>query len=166
MAKDQKAYFKGWYEKNAEELAAKRKARYESDPEYAERAKERTRLGKMAKRLERQKERLKTGAPLRVAGGGPRKPVPVVMPSGKVVQGYTVGEVARRLGKSYHTLKKWRQIGVLPASPLKTDMGHGLYTEAMIDVLKSAVAKRIDVSVSDKSFTEEVVAGWEQALRA
>lgn len=164
MAVDPKEYNRDYYEKNREALSERRKAKYKDDPEYAAKAKERSKLRRMEAKIARQKERLKSGQPLRATGGGPRKPVPVVLSSGKVVMGFTVGEVARRIGKTYFTLKKWRQLGVLPESPLKTDAGHGLYTEEMINVLKSAVARRIEVSASDKTFTEEVSSGWEGVL--
>lgn len=164
MATDSRAYNQDYYDKNRAAISDRRKGKYQSDPEYAERARERAKLRRMKLKIDRQTERLKTGSPLRAKGGGPRKPVSVVMSDGRVVLGYTVGEVARRIGKTYFTLKKWRQLGVLPESPLKTDAGHGLYTVEMINVLKSAVAKRMMVSSSDTTFTEEVRDGWAAVL--
>lgn len=79
-------YYKDWYEKNRGDLLARRRAKYRSDPEYAEKCKENARdYRKRAKKTER-----KEGPQTRE-----RKPV-LVDVGGQQRKGWSVGHLAKK----------------------------------------------------------------------
>ncbi len=51
-----KATHRRWYNRNSEEYNERRKSRYQDDPDYAEKARERARAYKARKRLEKAKK--------------------------------------------------------------------------------------------------------------
>ncbi len=159
-ARDRSDYFRTYYEENREELSDKRRDRYQSDPEYRERAKEAARVYRAKKKAER--DRLIAEGKIEPASrGGPRKPVEVQV-NGRPALAYTITTVANEVGRSVDALNNWAKSGIFPITPLRSAGGDRLYTTAMILVLKDAILKRGTVSAKDESFCEEVLDGWRE----
>lgn len=138
-------YFREWYEKNREEVLNKRRKRYREDPEYAERCRQNAR------------GRKRTGG--KTGPSKERRPVSFSY-GGKVVSGWTVSHLAKRVGRSVPTIRNWVNAGSMPESPIRTDVGHRLYTDGMILVVRKAVNKRGRIKSGDQEFYQEIVEGW------
>ena len=58
-------------------------------------------------------------------------------PEGRVFQAHYIGELAARLGKSSHTIRRWEREGVLPPTPAEQRVRRGparrLYPPHWID---------------------------------
>lgn len=107
-------------------------------------------------------------------------PRPTVMPNGKELDLFTIGALAKALGRPVITLKLWMSEGQLPTSPYRLPttidkngeerQGRRLYSRSMIE---SAVAiftkfgvlhvKRIDWEKYRK-VTDEIADAWEKSL--
>ena len=145
-------YYKDWYEKNRGDLLARRRAKYRSDPEYAEKCKENARdYRKRAKKTER-----KEGPQTRE-----RKPV-LVDVGGQQRKGWSVGHLAKRINRSVPTSNHWAKHGLLPETPIRSDGGARLYTDAMIMAVGEAVGRRGQVSRRDESFRSEIAERWQE----
>jgi excisionase family DNA binding protein len=55
----------------------------------------------------------------------------------------TIGEVARRLGVSSDSIRRWEDEGKIP-KPRRTCGGWRTYTDSEIDELKKAVAQHVE----------------------
>ena len=139
-------YFREWYEKNREDVLNRRRKRYREDPEYAERCRQNARARK------------RTGKP---ASSKERRPV-AFQYGGKVVSGWTVSHLAKRVGRSVPTIRNWVNSGAMPESPIRTDVGHRLYTDGMILVIRKAVSKRGRIKAGDQDFFREIADGWNE----
>ncbi len=154
--------YKGWYEENKEELAARRKERYANDPEYKERVLEQNRKHREA----RKKEEAKKPKP-KVRVPRNRKPLTALVlldgaPTPKEL--VHIGAFSRAIGKSIPTVHQWERSGLLPRTPLFMNGNakkERLYTAEMIEVVKVEIIKRSGrVSASDLTFRDDVTAGW------
>jgi hypothetical protein len=154
--------YKDWYAKHAAELAEKRRQRYENDPEYKQKVLEQNR----AYREKKSAEAKKIPKP-RVRIPRHRKPVAINVPINGVLtlkQLVHVGYFARAISRSVPTVHQWERSGVLPRTPF-TLVGRNkqerLYTSEMIAVVRSAMEARSGtISISDRTFHEEIVNGW------
>lgn len=138
-------YFQRWYAENRDTLLNKRRKRYREDKDYAEKCRENAR------------NRPRVGTQRH--GSRARRPVAFVL-GGRNMKGWTVAHLAKRLGRSVPTIRNWVKSGAMPDSPIRTDMGHRLYTDGMILVVRKAVAKRGRISAGDLGFHMEVSEGW------
>jgi hypothetical protein len=154
--------YSDWYEKNKGTLAARRKDRYESDPEYRDRVLEQNRKHRDKKR----KEEAKKPKP-KVRIPRHRKPITVMVlingaPTPKEL--VHIGAFSRAIGKSIPTVHQWERNGLLPKTPLYmngTSKRERLFTAEMINVVKVEIAKRSGrVSAKDASFCKDVTSGW------
>ena len=154
--------FKLWYEKNADDLAARRRQRYYSDPEYRRKVIE-------SNRLYRQKKADADKAALPPAKRQPtRRPISVAVAVGSksiVHNLFHIGVMAKELGRSSATLRMWESVGILPKTPFiraGRAKQERLYTAEMICVVKKSVdARGGEVSFSDSSMLSEIAEGWE-----
>lgn len=164
--KEKKAWtYKDWYSAHAKELSERRRARYESDPEYKKKILEQNRLYREKKARE---DSARPKPMIRVPKR--RKPVIGIVPiNGKQtpVQLVHIGAFARAIQRSVPTIHQWERNGLLPRTPFFVDSKNKqerLYTSDMIGVVKKAVESRNGtVSVSDGSFHVEIVSGWSSA---
>lgn len=154
---DRSAYQSMYYEKKRESRSEERKRRYREDPEYREKVKERAKMYRAKKAEERARQIAEGIIPKRKKQ---EKTVDRISVSGKMVNAYTITEVAHRVGRSFAALKRWSYLGVLPETPYRSERGNRLYTDAMIMVIKTAILMRGRVKVKDRSFYDDIVEGW------
>lgn len=151
--KDRSEYQRHYYEQHKEELSERRKRKYRDDPEYREKVKC---ASKRYRALQREGRKKTIVDKPRVRK--PRKPV-VVEVNGSSVLAYTVSTLAIKIGRSVNTVNRWISIGVIPRTPLWSDRGDRLYTDAMILVVKMAVQSRGIVG-RDPNVYSEIESGW------
>jgi len=60
---------------------------------------------------------------------------------GKSIKMFTIGEVAKELGRSHLTVRKWERDGVLPPAEYRSESNRRLYTEAQVEAIKRMVEK-------------------------
>lgn len=120
--------FKNWYEKNKDDLSAKRKAAYRSDPVKREEAKRRAK--------ETRKRRRDGEAVQRVLYREHR---------GKTVPVYSTGYVACSLGCSNTMILNWERRGWIP--PPVFDEPHRLYLDHQLGLMQ----KLYDVAAKGKA---------------
>ena len=144
-------YYKEWYEKNREDLLARRRAKYRDDEGYAAKCRESARDYRRRCRKTEKTEGPQTRE---------RKPVYVEV-GGERRVGWSVGHLAKRINRSVPTINHWAKHGLLPETPIRSGGGARLYTDAMIMAVGEAVNRRGQVSKSDESFRSEIVEKWE-----
>lgn len=147
---DRSEYFSEWYGENRFDVLAKRRDKYANDPDYAKKARESSR---------RYRDEVKSGKRVPGESGQERGPVMVKM-DGYHVEARTVRHLAEGIGRSVQTINYWTKHGSFPDTPLKTPGGHRLYTDDMIEVVRSAVESRLEIPRGDLEFKREIVTGW------
>ena len=145
-------YFEDWYKQNRLSILARRRERYANDPDYAARCREAS-----SKYREGLKGRRQSNPPAK----RPRKPTALVL-NGVPTQGWSVGHLAAKIGRSIPTVNHWAKQGLLPETPLRGNGDARLYTEEMMRVVSSAVLRRGEVKKTDRSFYEEIEEGWRE----
>ena len=65
----------------------------------------------------------------------PVKSMKYTLPSGRVVDLYSIGYLAESLGRSTPTIRKWEISGIIPNSMFRTSNGVRMYTDEQIDIL-------------------------------
>lgn len=153
------AYFKDYYDRKKDELAKKRKDKYDNDPEY----REKIRISSIALRTRKKAElsRLRELGLLPKKVHKKRSPRTYFMEiNGIMTQVYSIEEVSKKTNRSKVVLRDWIKRGIIPRSPLTTKKGYSLYTESMIDVINEVVASRTTVFSKD-CLGDEVLRLWE-----
>lgn len=141
--------FKSWYEEHGGGLNEERRNRYKSDPEYRAKVREWNRNSRERKverrREEREKEldAIKVKLP-KIAYGSDVK----INVDGKEVgtKIYTLGVLAKALGRAKVTLYKWEKDGLLPKTPFRSPAGDRLYTPEMVLWIREVLEKSGHVS--------------------
>jgi len=159
VRKDRSAYQKAYYESKRQELSAKRKSRYRSDPEARRKAIENARAYRIKKKAERDRL-IKEGKIEPKYATGPRLPVDVEV-DGRLVPAYTITTVSKRVKRSVAALNAWSNSKMMPLTPFRSPRGDRLYTDGMIMVIKMAVQSRGLVRKSDGLYGE-IVEGWKE----
>lgn len=185
---DKSEYLRAYREQKGDEIASKRKTRYDTDPEYRAACIERAKRSYAKRRAELDK--LRRGGllppPRRKKTAGtenlahtvcplcrrpfPQKPKPVFMLISKRYQVtmFPLREVAYRLGKNARTIAGWISDKVMPDSQYKSKGGHRLWTQDQIELLMKVCSRydlRPPVSFVKCGFVAELRAEWEK-LRA
>lgn len=111
MAKDSSDYFKEWYSRNRDEFLARRRERYTSDTEYAERQRRYTKESRDRKK------------------------------SGEIQEGKTLNDLARALDLSTGTLRYWLKQGYMPTPQKHESSGRYIVSDESIALIKSAFAQ-------------------------
>ena len=159
-ARSRSDYYRQYYEDHRDDLSDKRRDRYQTDPEYREKAKAAARLYRQKKKAERDQLRAEGKLPP-ARPKGPRKPVEVAV-NGSRALAHTITVAAERIGRSVDTLNHWSKVGLLPITPIRSPRGDRLFTDGMILVVNMAVMKRGEVSVKDSTFRVEIENGWRE----
>lgn len=159
MTETQDNYFSRYWQKNSVKVNKKRKQRYDSDPDYAEKARQAARDYRKRKKEEILKEREEAGEPLVKKGGGPRKPKEIEV-NGAITEAVTIGTVASEIGVSVQKLNYWRKIGILPQTPLESESGEMLYTYGMVEAIKRTVSGLKRVTKKDKWIYNRIKSIW------
>jgi DNA-binding MarR family transcriptional regulator len=99
------------------------------------------------------------------------------LPSGRKIQMYTLGSLAKALGRSTKTMRQWLDKGILPASPYrmpakvgrngKEYAGRRLYSRAMVEAAVDIFTKaglmdteRVEWSLH-RSLVDKIAEAWE-----
>jgi len=147
----ERKYQRDYYEKNKEEILRKRREKYQGDAEYR------------AKVMERARKYRKKQCPLTEIRGrkkGPLPPVRVNAKSGKLVQAYSTGYVADKLGITMQTLRKWVRKGKIPETPYWISTGR-VWTQRMVNaMIKAKGACRSTGGTRSKNYFSQVRESW------
>lgn len=143
-------YFKSWYDENKDELAAKRKQRYEDDPEYRQQVVDQSRKYRKGNR-DAPRVRL------------PRHQVPKehALPDGSVIKLYSVGAFALYVRRSVQSINHWQREGLLPMTPYRAGKrGFRLYTKEMMDVVREIVGDKRRIFPVDPNMGSRIKESW------
>lgn len=155
---DRKSYNKGYYEKNREAIAERRRKKYEEDEEFRKKRLEWSRKYRERLQREREKRAERKGVEYVRRRGGPRKPVEVEI-GGEAELAFTIRTLAKRTGRSLATIRSWRDKGLFPETPYRTQRGESLYTLRMIKALASVLRKHTRVTAGS-TFRADVEKRW------
>lgn len=133
--------FKDWYRVNAPDLNARRRKRYDKDPEYREAVKKLNTRARKKQRNKFKEEKLAEAEAIKMRTSvGAWKTVDVEV-DGVVIPMFTIGAIARVLGRSISTLRVWEKNGLLPETPYRANNGARLYTVETIEHMHAVLAK-------------------------
>jgi len=136
---DRSEYHKKYYQRNKEKILARRKQRYEDNPEREKRY-----MREYRKRQRRD-----------------RPPITRKIEIGGVTAFvYTVGEMAKKIDRSVSTVNNWERSGTMPETPFCTEGGYRLYTDGMVSVIREALAHKPRPTKGDEEFYDMVKEGW------
>ena len=126
-------YNRNYYAHRKKQIAARKKQRYDHDPEYkaqilATRVQQResekkARHREAAKRIP---SRQKPGKRMKVTLGDGRQVVSVML---------SIGKAAYIIGIATTTLRKWEGEGIIPDAKFRTQGGHRLYSTAQAEAM-------------------------------
>ena len=138
MPLDAKTYSRAYYASHREELAERRKKRYQADPQYRDQDKARAMEQYRRRRDERIKARNGEAVIQHVRGyNRPR----IFLIGGQSVLVRCVLEFADRLGRNVQTVTAWERRGVIPPPSVVDEMCRRWYTDRHIEVVGLAVKK-------------------------
>lgn len=144
-------YYEQWYKENRDEVAKKRKQRYESDPDYREMVLERS-----AKYRERQREVTQVRVPRHhkprmFQREGDEKKVPL----------YSIGAFASYINRSVQSINHWESNGLLPRTPYRVGKrGFRYYSAEMMEVVRRVVGNKRRLFPVDVGMGEEIHQAW------
>lgn len=157
-------YSKAYYRKNREEIAEKKKKRYESDPEYKEEILERARERRHRIALEREERRKKEPKK------DPMTPHVFALNVGGIdrkLNMYTAGQLALLVGRKTQTIRLWERNGILPEALYRSMAGDRLYTEFQIrnisriyDQVVSEFGNKARTRIGQTNFSKLVSEFW------
>ncbi len=132
-SKTRKDYYADWYEENGDDLNDRRRDRYANDPEYKAKVRQwnqearerRKKTRKAEKRAEKRAVKMKASA-------GAWKTVDHEV-DGVLTRMFTIGALARAVGKGISTIRVWERTGTMPETPYRSEKGDRLYTVEMVE---------------------------------
>lgn len=158
---DQSVYFAAWYAKNRGSVAARRKKRYRTDPEYRE---------SVHARNAAYRERQRGGKPptahwARAEAKTARKTGRRLLPRllrlrGEDVVCYTNGVLLDAIRITLATLVVWHDKGIIPPPTSRDTMGRRWYSVEYIACLADCVRAAREGGWSNAQFTEAVAAAF------
>jgi|WetSurMetagenome_2_1015567.scaffolds.fasta_scaffold08587_6 DNA-binding transcriptional MerR regulator len=117
---------------------SKRRQKYSEDPEY----RERVRSGNSRYREQvRSRARVEKLHAIRVARSSAAWKTVEIEIDGVLTRVFTVGALAKAVGKSVSTIRMWERNGSLPPTPYKTAQGERLYTLEMVESVRNALRR-------------------------
>lgn len=137
MPEKGKFNYQDWYEENKEEVSRRRQEKYETNPEYREKAIARARYyywtkkrkNEITKEVDMDEVELKSDKLLRIDINNPNDrrygqsiEVPV----------YDAGQLGRYMERSAQTIRLWERRGVIPHAFWRDGRGYRLYTEDQV----------------------------------
>ncbi len=128
---------KQWYEDRKDEIAEKRKEKYDSDPEH--RARVRARSREYQRRKAEEKRQAQGNGVVCARVRRPRRPKAVRLADGSTVQMYTVGTLANAIGKTTQTVSKWENEQFIPSTPFRAAGDVRLFSQKMIEAVADAL---------------------------
>jgi len=134
--------FKVWYEQNAAALSIKRKMRYSTDPDYRARVLNLNASARRARKVQQFHES-EVERKARVVGDPPTTPWKshTVEVDGVEVQAFTIGALARALGRSIQAIRLYEGQGHIPVTPHRSSKGDRLYTYDMVNDIRAVLER-------------------------
>ena len=111
--------FKDYYKENREKLLARRRKRYQTDPEYRK-LRQRDALGYYNRKVKRAVPSVRT----------------ILYRRGRKY--FTIGLLAKFIHRDEDTIRRYHRSGILPPTTVKHKDGWRLYTEAQVNLLQRA----------------------------
>lgn len=141
-------YFQQWYESNRDELNQRRRTRYQSDPTYRAKIRSWNQTTREKRKRELEKEAREVKRAVKMQPSSTWKTISVEV-DGVEVRMFTVGALAKALGKSISTLRVWEQNGTIPETPYRSQKGDRLYTLEMVEAVRRTLSRsgRLDSAV-------------------
>lgn len=149
MPPDQKSpYFQEWYEENRDDLNVRRRERYANDKAYRDKVQKWNKDARHRRRKSAEREERKAKRAVKLQTSGQWKTVEVEV-DGVKVRMFTIGALAKAIGKGISTIRVWERNGVLPETPHRSNKGDRLYTLEMVESIQSALKKagKLDIGV-------------------
>jgi ribosomal protein S8E len=150
VSKKKNDVFKRWYGDNREEYNKRRKNRYDTDPEYREKVKERARLSKRRK--------------IAAMGGAVTRSW-----KGTTLLVYRIGRVCEKLGINKNVILDWENRGIIP-TPIFGGK-HRVYTQNQMDLIrelyeevKTANGDYKEVHMIENSRKLHIKSQWDSGL--
>lgn len=144
--------FKVWYQHNAGALSEKRKMRYKTDPAYRKRVLNLNAAARRVRKAAQFKEQ-EAERKARVVGEPPtsRWKSRTIEVNGVEVQAFTIGALARALGRSIQAIRLYEGQGHIPATPYRSPKGDRLYTLDMVNEIRTQLEQTGRTSSSGKA---------------
>lgn len=153
-------YYREYYRKHREELAAKRRRRYADDPEYRERV--RTRAVESFRRKRDEKLKAQGGVPKPARSRGFNRPR-VMEQDGKSILLHGVGIFADHVGVSVQSITSWEQEKIAPPPTVIDEMNRRWYSDAHINLIAHVVQKfRLEGGRRVADLKDRVWQAWEK----
>jgi len=149
MPKAAKApYFQEWYDDNRDDLNARRREKYATDPAYRAKVQKWNRAARARRRREADKEDREARRAVKLRQSERWKTVEVEV-DGVMVKMFTIGALAKAIGKGISTIRVWERSGVLPETPYRSKKGDRLYSLEMVESIQAALKKagKLDIGV-------------------
>lgn len=132
---DHPGYHKQYYRAHRDEIAEKKKKKYETDSQYRKEILRRSRVRKAAQRQAREeaKATAKAKDPME-----PKKHTVSIGGREITVLMYSISQLARCFGRTAQTVRLWEKKGHLPKATYRCNNGNRLYTEFQVKMLVAA----------------------------
>ena len=79
-----------------------------------------------------------------------------MLPSGKTIEVFSIGTLAKTLNRSSTTIRRWEHLGIIPTTFFTSPRGFRMYSQEQIDLIarcaKEAKIKH-GVSIADTEFS-------------
>lgn len=153
---DTKFSFKTWYKTNKKSLNKGRRAKYDTDEEYRQRVLQMNRDARARRRVKQKKEKdAERGATLLRAATVPWKQ------SGQL---FTIGALARSLGRSVQTVRLWEERGLIPPTQHRSEKGDRLYTSEQITRAVEILREQGKIEQEGELREASVLAGYARVV--
>lgn len=135
-----RGYFQEWYGENRDDLNERRRERYATDEEYRAKVQKWNRDARERRRREADKEDRRVRKAVKLGTSGSWKTVEIEV-DGVKVRMFTIGALARAIGKGISTIRVWERNGTLPETPYRSKKGDRLYTLEMVEAIQKELRK-------------------------
>lgn len=132
-------YYKKWYDENGSDMNAARRKRYAEDSKYRRGVLARNRAARELRREADAKDQQARRGAKKVATAPAWKTVQQeVVVGGKTIVAtlFTIGALAKRLGRGISTVRVWERQGLLPETPYRSPKGDRLYTLDLVESIR------------------------------
>lgn len=141
MMDEENSYFKKWYDEHSDGLNAQRREKYKNDPEYRKRVKEWNRRAREKRTEERAEQRRAERRAVKMKASSSWKTIDVEV-DGVKRRMFTIGALAKALGRGVSTVRVWERMKVLPETPYRSDKGDRLYSVEMVEEIRDQLKEQ------------------------
>jgi len=138
--------FQAWYADNGSRLNEKRRERYFEDPEYRQRVLDVNQQYREKKKKIQKKERIQQRKAVRIRPTESTWKTVEIDVAGVKTPMYTIGALARAIGRGISTVRVWEREGILPPTVHRSPKGDRLYSVETVAEIRKILKKegRID----------------------